>query len=497
MKRKGIALVVSMMVILMLSLLAAGMMFTIKNESAISTYQASSVQSAAVAEAAVDEIKFRMRLPDSDPFFIGDTANPLNPDWMTVILFSDSADLPTAAADTVFVSSLQNEISGFNPESPELAYTTENFDSDNSLIIRHKTNGDGTKIYFFDSKTQKQFQGDPSLVEQYPPVEIVEITARSGHARKKIIAEVSKQEVNIQVTSALSSAAITWQMTGNTDVYVCGHNHKIETPYTCAPYDPSTAPPHVPGGSGSVVSCWSDTAGLQQKPVYHVEAPYDSLKHPAYNHRFYNYITDTWNINRIEYDQFCSQVGCVAGIATQTSSIGNYGATKQHIFGNPDILIKHTIVIPELYEVLGFESQSEMEEAINWEEITAGSLPIDSVNIRYYKLDGQTTPVSIPSSNSKTRGIIWIDGNMRLNAGSRNFMHKGLLYVSGNLLETSTPGGNYDFWVLGAMMVKGQIDDIHTSGNKRMFFMYCNESLSETVEQDLRYFKLLGWKELN
>jgi len=165
MKKKGVALVVSMMIILMLSLLSAGMMFTIKNEAAISSYQASSVQAAAVAEAAVDEIKYRMRLPDSSPYFIGDLSNPLNTDWVTIILFADTEDLPSADSDTVYVSSLQTEISGFDPASPELLYTTEDFDTENSLIIRHKTNSDGTKIYFFDSKTQKQFLGDPTLVE--------------------------------------------------------------------------------------------------------------------------------------------------------------------------------------------------------------------------------------------------------------------------------------------------------------------------------------------
>jgi len=122
----------------------------------------------------------------------------------------------------------------------------------------------------------------------------------------------------------------------------------------------------------------------------------------------------------------------------------------------------------------------------------------DTTTVRYFKLgSGPLSTVSIPTgSNTQTMGIIWVDGNVRLSAGSRNFRHKGLVYVDGDLLETSTPGGNYDIWILGAMMVKGDIDNIHTSGNKRMFFMYSKEALSQTVESDLRFFKLLGWKEI-
>jgi len=51
MKREGIALVTTIMILLMLSLLAAGMFFTVKNEMAISRYQANSVQVISVAES--------------------------------------------------------------------------------------------------------------------------------------------------------------------------------------------------------------------------------------------------------------------------------------------------------------------------------------------------------------------------------------------------------------------------------------------------------------
>ncbi|MEO0281344.1 MAG: hypothetical protein ABIN05_03220 [candidate division WOR-3 bacterium] len=496
MEKKGIALVTTIMILLMLSLLAAGMFFTIKNETAISIYQAQSVQVISVAESALDEIKHRMNLPPSDPAFIGDTSVPLNPNWTTVILFEDHSDQDDSTTGIFYKTSLQTELDDFDPDNPEMDYTTKEYEEGVSLTIRHKTNEDGTQIYYYDSKTEKQFLGPPSLVVEYPPVELVEITARSGKAVKKILAEISKQEVNIKVQSALSSSTIAWQMTGNTDVYVCGHNHLLSTPFNVCPFDPTTSAPHQPGSSAPAVSCWAVQSGTGSyatgRPLYHVEI--DSVdSHPGKNHYFYNYYKHTWNINRLEYDPYCTRAGCLAGIATTSSSVGNYGATKSHIFGNPDIIIKYDLVIPELYEVLGYSSEAEMNEAINWET----SLVSDPVNIRYFKLGaGPGSVIEIPTINSQTVGIIWVNGSVRLRAGSRSFQHKGLLYIQENLLENSIPGGNYDFWVLGAMMVKGYIDDIHTSGNKRMFFMYSKDALSQTVEQDLRFYKLIGWKEV-
>jgi len=496
MKKKGIALVTTIMILLMLSLLSAGLFFTIKNETAISNYQAHSVQVISVAESALDEIKHRMNLDPTDPDFIGDTSVPLNPNWETIILFEDHSELDDSTTGKFFKISVQTKISGFDPDNPEMDYTTKDYQQGISLKVRHKTNEDKTLIYYYDSKTEKQFLGPPSLIVEYPSVEVVEITARSGKAVKKILAEISKQEITIKVQAALSSATITWQMTGNTDVYVCGHNHLLSTPYNVVPFDPTTPPPHAPGGA-TAISCWAVEPGSGSyatgRPLYHVEI--DSVdSHPGRNHYFYNYYNHTWNINRIEFDPYCTKAGCLAGIATTSSSLGNYGATKSHMFGNPDIIIKYDIVIPELYEVLGYSSEEEMNDAINWET----TLVDDPDNIRYFKLgSGPGSVVELPTNTStRTMGIIWINGDVRLNAGHRYFQHKGLLYIQGNLLETSTPGGNYDFWILGSMMVKGYIDNIHTSGNKRMFFLYSKEALTQTVEHDLRFYKLIGWKEV-
>lgn len=496
MNKRGIALVTTIMILLVLTLLSAGLMFTIKNETAISVYQAENVKTVQTAEAALDEIKYRMRLPKDNAWFIGDTCVPLDPAWQTYVVFGSP---PSDTGSIYYTQSLQAKIFGgsYSASNPELDYTTESTINDATLKIRHKCDSTGTKIYFFDSKSQRQFLGDPALVEDYPPVEIVEITARNGKAVKKIIAEISKQEVAVQVYSALSSATLTWKMTGNTDVYVCGHNHLITTPYNVCPYAPGTAGPNQPGGGATAVSCWKeDTTASDTVPLYHIETAYDATDHPTKNHWYYNPYSATFNINRIEYDEFCSQVGCVAGIATTSAGVGNYGAMKSHLFGNPDIIVRQNINIGEIWEVLGLESESELDALADkyggWKNTIVNAA--DDDDISFFKFpDGQEIPFN---SDIHSRGVIWVTGDCYVKAGHKNFFHKGLIYVEGDLKETA-PGGNFDLWILGAMVIKNDIDEIHTSGNKRLFFMYSKDALSESVESSASYFKILGWKEQN
>lgn len=526
MKKRGVALVTTIMILLVLTLLSVGMMFTIKNETAISVYQVENVKTVHIAEAALDEVKYRMKLSTDNANFIGDTLSPLDPAWTTYVVFGNP---PADTGGIFYTKSIQCSIPSWDVNNPELDYTTVSFDPNTTLKVRHKTNEAGTMIYFFDSKSQRQFLGSPALVEQYPPVEIVEITSRSHNAVKKITAEISKQEVDVVVYSALSSATLVWKMTGNTDVYVCGHNHEISTPYNVCPYTPGTAPPHQPGtapakpgtgtatssksislpgtftptagggggGGANAVSCWmEDSTYTPPAPLYHVETAYDAVDHPTSNHFYYNKFAGTFNYNRIEYDKFCSDAGCVAGIATTSAGVGNYGATKSHMFGNPDIIVRQTIDIPPIWEVLGLNTEAELNDLADeyggWKNTIENAA--DDDDISFFKFpDGTQLPFN---SEIHSRGVIWVTGDCLLKAGHRSFFHKGLIYVGDDLRE-SAAGGNFDLWILGAMIIKDSIDEIHTSGNKRLFFMYSKDALTKSVESSASYFKVLGWKENN
>ncbi|GEM_PF-2397826 len=509
MKKKGIALVTTIMILLMLSLLSAGLFFTIKNETAISNYQANSIQVISIAESAIDEIKHRMNLIKTDSNFIGDTSNPLNPNWETIILFEDHSELDDSTMGKFFKTSLQTNINGFNPDNPEMDYTTKNYEEGTSLRIRHKTNEDKTMIYFYDSKTEKQFLGTPSLINQYPSVEVVEITARSGKAVKKILAEIAKQELDMKIEASLFTGTLSstsfLTLFGSSGTFVSGHNHRLSTPFNVVPFDPTTPAPKAPGSSSSsAISDWSVKTGTGSyatgEPLYLVEI--DSVdSHPGKNHYFYNYYDGTWNINRIEIDPYCSKAGCVAGVTTTSSSAGNYGTSKKQIFGNPDIMIKYESVVPELYEILGYASEEEMNEAINWET----TLVDDPDSVRYFKLgSGLGSVVDLPTNTpTRTMGVIWINGDLRIRSflffGSNKLLqHKGLIYVDGDFYQSGFISlSKTDFWVLGSLLVKGDVGDFSfLASSTRMFFLYSKEALINTLKESTFYYRLIGWKEV-
>lgn len=486
MKRKGIALVTTIMVLVVLTLLAAGMMFTIKNETAISIHQAHNVKVVQVAEAGLDEITYRLKLDRSDADFIGDTLVPLDPDWTTYIVFGAP---PADTGSVFFRQSLQNNLTGFSSSSPDLDYTTVNADYNLSLKISHKTNSAGTEIYFFDSHSQRQFLGPPSMVNQFSPVEVVEITARSGTAVKKIIAEVAKQELQIMAQSALTTTSLAWEGVGANSTKLCGHNHLISTPWRTYP-STSTA---------LTSSCWYEIGGI---PQYHVTARYDTTEHPTYNHFLYNPATGSFSYQHIEFDDFCSEVACVAGAATKGSASQIHGAATGRVFGNPDIIVRSEITVPDLWDMLGYNSKTEMlnDPSMNWQgDITNFS---GSGEFHNYHLTNASGTVLLPKNShtiTYTHGIVYVDDSLEILSGGGpftcGFLHKGLVYVEKDCIEGGA-GGAYDFWLLGAMMVKGQMLG-KKAGITKFTWLYCSEALKQSVSETKSFYRILGWKEVD
>ncbi|HAV92531.1 TPA: hypothetical protein DCW38_05045, partial [candidate division WOR-3 bacterium] len=258
------------------------------------------------------------------------------------------------------------------------------------------------------------------------------------------------------------------------------------------------------GGGAYAISCWAETVvSTDTIPLYHVSTMYDSLEHPGYNHKYWFSNTNTWGYNRIEFDKFCSDVGCKAGMATKSSGISSFGSVRRCIFGNPDYVIKSEIVVPPLYEILGFSSQAQMEEEIDWIEGASASIIQVAANdsdVSFYKINGTAElpkDVNMPNVTDYSRGIIWITGDLLTTGSNEPFRHKGLIYVDGIMTKDAGGGGpNNVFWVLGALAVRDSIENLHLSGQKVLCILYSKDALDKTVERNLSYFKLLGWKEV-
>lgn len=499
--KKGIALVTTIMILLVLTLLATGLMFTIKNETAISMYQAHNVASVQVAEAALDEIKYRMKLKPGDNGFIGDTSNPLDINWTTYIVLNNRED---TVGSEIYTQTLQKYISagaGYDPSNPELDYSSDigSGSADNATLkIYHKRNEAGDQIYFFDSKSQRQFLGPPSLVTQYPPVEIIEITANVGKATKKILAEISKQTVKIEAQSALSTASLAWEGIGSSETRLCGHNHKMSTPWG-TPGPGGTDPTYPYADTTISNSCWYASGGV---PQYHVMTRYDAAHHPTNNHFLYNPVSSSMDFYHLEFDEYCSEVGCVAAAATQGTASQIHGNASGRIFGNPDVIVRSDITIPDLWDLLDYSTKTEMlnDASLDWgTDLTQYS---GADEYHYYYLKNTAGIIQLPINAhtiTQTMGIIYVDDSLQIlqGGGANNcaFMHKGLLYVEYDVIEGGN-GGAYDFWILGAMMVKGKMTGTK-AGITKFTWLFSSDALGNPVEDKKSYYKILGWKEQN
>lgn len=506
--KKGIALVTTIMILLVLTLLATGLMFTIKNETAISIYQAHNVASVQVAEAALDEVKYRMKLNPTDAGFIGDTSIPLDTAWTTYIILNPRED---TSGSVIYTQTLQKNISDpvYSSSDPELNYSSDigaGGADDATLKIYHKKNAAGDQIYFFDSQSQRQFLGPPSLVSQYPPVEIVEITAKVGKAEKKIIAELSKYTLEINAQSALSATSFAWDGVGAGQTQLCGHNHKLSTPWGTVPipglFPPTPFSPTEPDTTDPN-SCWYQDPGTGE-PVYHVMTRFDSTEHPTYNHFLWNPTTNSLEYEHIEFDEYCSEMGCVAALATKGAAAQIHGAGTQTIFGNPDVIVRSEITIPNLWDMLGYSSKSEMlsDPSMNWQDdLTNYSGTGEWHN---YHLKNSSGLVYLPrddNTTTYTHGIVYIDDTMSFAPGGGpmtcGFYHKGLVYVEYDAFtDTANAGGAYTWWLLGAMMVKGDMYG-KKAGTTEVNWLYSSQALKNTVEETKSYYKILGWKEEN
>lgn len=372
--QKGIALVLALMVMLVMSMMVAGLMMTIVNEKKLSSHQSRYVESLSIAEAGFSEAVTRMRLPNTNGYFIGDTRSPLNPHWKTVI-FNGAPATPTDTS-SVWVQSIQSGMAA----TDQLAYSTESWsggsDTVNALTIQHKTKGDS--IYF-----RNKNDGTISLVKYnstYPancyPVEVVTSTGRVGNSIRTIQVEVSKIDYPVIVDAAIKSDK---PVTIKGHFRVCGHNHSKYTPND------------TPVGNSTIGEC-----------------------------KGYELCDRTHDV--------CVAVGCLPGITTTGDAVVDKGSgSPSEFLGEPASNTDPTNVFYNIEQILGFEATDEagLLAAFPWKTQTSGLVNGYVISNGDYTLAG----------NSNSTGILWVKGNLTL-TGNQNF--RGLIYVEKDCKITGT-----------------------------------------------------------
>ena len=208
--QEGMALVLAILVLLVLTVAGAALMLSVNTESKISGHQTRDTQALAAAEAGVSEAVVRIRN--------GDIADDMNPRAVSLIYNNVAGSIPVSGVDTTSLPTLQ-------PAGSYLAYTTPNKTA-GVLSVKYKTKG--SQILLYNDLANPKINTATGN-----PIWVITSTGRQGPATRTIVAEVTRARFNISARSAVT-ANVAIQFQGN--IKICGHDHRIDTPaYTGPP----------------------------------------------------------------------------------------------------------------------------------------------------------------------------------------------------------------------------------------------------------------------
>ena len=207
---RGMALVLALMVLLVLTVIGAALMANVTTETKISGHQIRDTQSLSIAEAGVQEAMLRIRN--------GDFSDDLNPRNVHLIYNEvTGTPLPTSGTDTTSIRTLQ-------PAGGFMQYSTAN-KNPTVLLVKYKTRG--SEILKYDDAANPKINTATGN-----PIYIINATGRNGTSYRSIYAEVTRSRFNIVAHGAIC-AAVAIKFQGN--IKICGHDHLATTPDQEAP----------------------------------------------------------------------------------------------------------------------------------------------------------------------------------------------------------------------------------------------------------------------
>ena len=233
---RGIALVMALLVLMVISLMAAIMMTSMNVDRKITGHSVRETKALGLAEAGIAEAITRIK--------IGDVPDNANPRMVAQIFLTNPGTVPALGADSIGLCTAQ-------PPGAWLAYSTPGR-GPGTLTVRYKTDPGRTAIYRYAATKTPTIQ-----TVSGSPIFVVTSTAYDGPDLRKIEADVMQRPFNVQINAAIA-ADVGINFSGNSDV--CGYNHRADTPTG------------TKGRSGGAGSCNADL-GLQQWELGYGDLP--------------------------------------------------------------------------------------------------------------------------------------------------------------------------------------------------------------------------------
>jgi len=205
---RGVALVMAMLVLLVLSIMAMILMMNVTVNRQMAGMDLRGTQALTVAEAGLGEAMSRLRNGDI-------TLPTTNPKAVAQIYLTPAGSVPVCGTDTTALETVQ-------PTGSWLKYSTPGKSPD-VLTVQFKTNNARTQIYYYDSNLATPINTTPTGL----PIYVITSTGQQGSSRRRVQAEVIQKPYTAACKAAL---------TGDQDIrfignaVVCGYDHKADTP---------------------------------------------------------------------------------------------------------------------------------------------------------------------------------------------------------------------------------------------------------------------------
>lgn len=275
---RGMALVLALMVILVLTVIAAALMANVNTETKIAGYKIRDTQSLTVAEAGVQEAMLRIRN--------GDVLDDMNPRNVHLIYNAVSGSIPVSGTDTTSLPTLQ-------PVGSYLPYTTAN-KNPTVLLIKYKRRGN-TILRYDDTANPKINTSTGN------PIWVIEATGRNNGANRSIYAEVTRSRVNVFARAAVA-ADVAIAFKGN--INICGHDHRADTDVQTAP-NVCDASFHAPSPHTTCLpGAWSSNV-IQQNGSPNVQGSPSNLQ----QNQATGFYSGPWDVLGMQQSEFWSWVG--------------------------------------------------------------------------------------------------------------------------------------------------------------------------------------------
>jgi Tfp pilus assembly protein PilX len=205
---RGIALVVALLVLVVISVLSLALLASVNVETKLSGHGLRQSQALNIAEAGVGEAIAQIRKGNVPTV-------ATNPKMVSQIYLAAAGSVPAVGVDTTAIPTAQ-------PNGGWMTYSTAT-KTKNVLTVEYKTDPARTVIYKYDPSLS-----NPIQTVSGSPIYKITSTGQEGASVRRIVTEVMQKPMNMNIKGAMCTN-VDIKFDGN--AFACGYNHRADTPF--------------------------------------------------------------------------------------------------------------------------------------------------------------------------------------------------------------------------------------------------------------------------